>query len=210
MLADEHHALGVLLSGRLEAPSWRGSSGEADFFAAKALLASLLDHFHLDWSVQPAQWPFLHPGRAAAVLAGRETLGFLGELHPLVASAWDLGRTAVFTVDLGKLAAAAPALFSFAGFASVPSLRQDLAVTLPVEVAAAETLERVRVAAGEMLEDVSIFDVYTGEQVGEGRRSLALTLTFRAQDRTLTDEDVAPVRNRIIAALGEAGGELRG
>jgi phenylalanyl-tRNA synthetase beta chain len=61
-----------------------------------------------------------------------------------------------------------------------------------------------------MLEDVSIFDVYTGEQVGKGRRSLALTLTFRAQDRTLTDEDVAPVRDRIIAALGEAGGELRG
>jgi phenylalanyl-tRNA synthetase beta chain len=210
VLADEHHALGVLLSGRLEAPSWRGSPAEADFFAAKALLASLLDHFHLDWSVQPAQWPFLHPGRAAAVLAGGETLGFLGELHPLVAGAWDLGRTAVFTVDLGKLAVATPALVSFAEFASVPSLRQDLAVTLPVEVAAAETLERVRRAAGEMLEDVSIFDVYTGEQVGEGRRSLALTLTFRAQDRTLTDEDVSPVRDRIIAALGEAGGELRG
>jgi phenylalanyl-tRNA synthetase beta chain len=68
----------------------------------------------------------------------------------------------------------------------------------------------VRTAAGDVLEDVEVFDVYTGRQAGEGRRSLALTLTFRARDRTLTDEDVAPVRERIVAALGEVGGELRG
>ena len=65
-------------------------------------------------------------------------------------------------------------------------------------------------AGGEMLDDVSVFDVYTGPQVGEGKRSLALALSFRAQDRTLTDEDVAPARAKIVAALGELGGELRG
>ncbi len=75
---------------------------------------------------------------------------------------------------------------------------------------AAEVLERVRASGGESLEQVEIFDVYTGEQVGEGRRSLALALTFRALERTLTDEDVAPVRERIVAALAEIGGELRG
>jgi phenylalanyl-tRNA synthetase beta chain len=209
-LADEHHALGALLSGRLAPRSWRAAPGEADFFAAKALLGALLDRFHLDWSVQPGSWPFLHPGRAAAVLAGEEQLGFIGELHPLVASAWDLQRTAVFTVDLGKLAAAAPAVVSFSELASVPSLRQDLAVTLPAGVAAGEILQRLSAAAGETLEDVDVFDVYTGEQVGEGRRSLALALTFRAHDHTLTDEDVTPARERIIAALAEIGGELRG
>jgi phenylalanyl-tRNA synthetase beta chain len=212
----EHHALGVLLSGGLEPRSWRGARGEADFFAAKALLGSLLDRFHLDWSVRPASWPFLHPGRSAAVLVaartgvGEDTLGFLGELHPLVAAAWDLGRTAAFVVDLGKLAAAAPSVLAFRAFASVPSLRQDLAVTLPAAVSAAQVLERVRAAAGETLEDASVFDVYTGEQVGAGRRSLALALSFRAPDRTLTDEDVAPARERIVAALAEIGGELRG
>jgi len=210
MGTGEHHALGALLSGRLTPRSWRDTAGEADFFSAKAVLAALLDRFHLDWSVQPDSSPFLHPGRAAAVLAGEERLGFIGELHPLVAGAWDLGRTAVFAVDLGKLAAAAPAVVSFAELASVPSLRQDLAVTMPAGVPVGEILERVRTAAGEMLEDVDVFDVYTGEQVGEGRRSLALTLTFRAPDRTLTDEDVAPLRERIIAALAEMGGELRG
>jgi len=208
--ADEHHVLGVLISGRLAPRSWRGRDGEVDFFAAKALLAALLDTFHLDWSVQPGSWPFLHPARAAAVLVDGQPLGFLGELHPLVAGAWDLERVAAFAVDLGKLAAAALPLVSFRPLASVPALRQDLAVTLPADVPAAEGLERLRGAAGEMLEDVRVFDVYTGEQVGEGRRSLALALTFRAADRTLTDEDVAPLRERIVAALAEIGGELRG
>jgi phenylalanyl-tRNA synthetase beta chain len=209
--ADEHHALGVLLSGSLAPRSWRGTTTEADFFAAKALLASLLDKFHVQWSVAPESRPFLHPGRSAAVLLdGTTRVGSLGEVHPLVAREWDLDRAAVFTVDLGKLAAAAPPLVSFRPFPSVPALRQDLAVTLPESVPAAEVLRRVREAAGEMLEDVSVFDVYTGGQVGEGRRSLALALTFQSSERTLTDEDVAPGRERIVAALAELGGELRG
>jgi phenylalanyl-tRNA synthetase beta chain len=98
----------------------------------------------------------------------------------------------------------------FGPFASVPPLRQDLAVALPDAVSAAEALDAVRAAAGEMLEDVSVFDVYAGEQVGEGRRSLALALSFRAREQTLTEEDVAPVRERIVAALRQLGGELRG
>ena len=209
-LADEHHALGVLMSGRLAPSSWRGEPGEADFFAAKALLGALLEKLGVSWSVEPAGWPFLHPGRSAAVLAGSERLGFLGELHPLVAGAWDLPRTVAFAVDIGRVAAVAPEIVAFRSFPSVPSLRRDLAVILPEEVSAAQTLERVRSAAGEMLDDVGVFDVYSGEQIGEGRRSLALSLSFSSAERTLTDEDIAPVRARILQALGELGGELRG
>jgi phenylalanyl-tRNA synthetase beta chain len=211
--ADEHHALGVLLCGGLAPRSWRGERVEADFFAAKALLAGLLDRFHIDWSVQPAEperWPFLHPGRSAAVLAGEETLGLLGEVHPLVAERWDLPRTAVFAIDAGKLAAAAPEVSAFEPFGAFPVLRQDIAVTLPESVAAAEVLDAVREAAGETLDEVEVFDVYTGEQVGAGRRSLALALSFRSLHSTLTDEDVAPVREKIVAALKQLGGELRG
>ena len=207
---SEHHAFGVLLSGALVPSSWRGAPVEADFFAAKALLSALLWKLRVGWSVQPRSWPFLHPGRSAAVLAGGEALGFLGELHPRVAGAWDLHGAAAFAIDLDRAIAAAPAAVEFRAFASVPSLRQDLAVTLPEAISAAEALERVRAAAGEMLEDVSVFDVYAGEQVGQGKRSLALALSFRAPDRTLTDADVAPARERIVAALGELGGELRG
>ncbi len=153
------------------------------------------------------------PGAGAALAGddgGAVRLGFVGELHPLVAGAWDLQRTAAFAIDLGKLAALAPSLVEFAAFGPFPPLRQDLAVTLPESVPAAEALARVRAAAGEVLEEARVFDVYTGEQVGEGRRSLALALSFRALERTLTDEDIEPVRGRIVAALRELGGELRG
>jgi phenylalanyl-tRNA synthetase beta chain len=233
--ADERHGLGALLSGHLAPRAWRGERVEADFFAAKALLAGLLDGCHVRWSVAAAEWPFLHPGRSAAVLAcapvdadtsadaaseeksegaapGRDEqalLGFLGELHPAVAASWDLGRTAVFAIDLGELAAVTPETVAFRPFGAFPPLRQDLAVTLPESVAADEVLARVRAAGGETLGEVEVFDVYTGAQVGEGRRSLALALSFRALDRTLTDEDVAPARARIVEALGEIGGELR-
>jgi phenylalanyl-tRNA synthetase beta chain len=240
---EEHHALGALLTGMLGgsgSKSWRGERREADFFAVKALLEGVLDKFHVAWSVRPAgDWPFLHPGRSAEVLAGGDgrraeadgaksklvlaetgtpaegeclqaSVGFVGEVHPLVAAEWDLGRTAVFAIDLGKLAAASAPVAAFAPFASVPSLRQDLAVVLPDDVPAGQVLERVKQAGGELLDDVSVFDVYTGPQVGEGRRSLALALSFRGQERTLTDEGVAPARAKIVAALGELGGELRG
>jgi phenylalanyl-tRNA synthetase beta chain len=211
--ADEHHGLGVLLSGELEPSSWRGERREADFFAAKALLGALLERFSIDWKVEPVEpsgWPFLHPGRSAAVMVDDVRLGFLGELHPLVAGAWDLERTAAFAIDLGKLAALASPLVEYTAFGPFPALRQDLAVTLPESVSAGEALARVRSAAGGLLEEVRVFDVYTGEQVGEGRRSLALALSFRALERTLTDEDVEPLRAKIVVALQEIGGELRG
>jgi phenylalanyl-tRNA synthetase beta chain len=214
--ADEHHALGALLTGSLEPRSWRGGERhEADFFAAKALLGGLLERFGLDWSVAAEGWPFLHPGRSAAVLASGEggapvKLGFLGELHPLVAGEWDLPRTAAFAIDLGRLAAVTPEARAFEAFGAFPPLRQDLAVTLPVDVPAGEVLQAVRGAGGAGLEEAEIFDVYSGAQVGEGRRSLALALSFRDAERTLTDEDVAPLRAGIVEALAKLGGELRG
>jgi phenylalanyl-tRNA synthetase beta chain len=208
--AEEHHALGALISGALSPRSWRGEPPETDFFAAKAVLAAVLEKLRVPWSVEPAEFPFLHPGRSAAVLAAGGQVGFLGELHPLVAGAWVLPRTAAFAVDLDQVVAASPEVLDFQPFPAVPPLRQDLAVSLPEAIPAATVLQRAREAAGSVLEDVEVFDVYSGEQVGPGSRSLALALSFRAGDRTLTDEDVAPVRERIVAALRELGGELRG
>jgi phenylalanyl-tRNA synthetase beta chain len=215
-LADEHNALGVLLTGALEPRTWRGQPPRADFFAAKALLEVLLGRLRVAWSVHARAWPFLHPGRSAAVHAGERALGFIGELHPLVARAWDLPHAgtgehaAVFVVDVDALAVLAPPVTTFEPFAVVPPLRQDIAVTLGEGVGAEQLLAAVREAAGDVLEDARIFDVYTGEQVGEGRRSLAIALSFRARDRTLTDDEVAPARERIVAAVAGLGGELRG
>ena len=209
----EHRSLAVLLTGRLHEPSWGASElPVADFYAVKALLDSLAAALRVDGiELAPEPQPFLHPGRAAAItLAGAgEPIGWLGELHPLVAGSWELPGASVFEIDLDRLIAAAPVETGYEDLIGYPPLRQDLAVVLPVDVPAAMTLSTAREAAGELLRDVRVFDVYTGAQVGEGRRSLALALSFRASDRTLTDEDVAPVRERIVAALGALGGELR-
>jgi phenylalanyl-tRNA synthetase beta chain len=214
-LPHEHRALGGLVHGHAAPPTWGAPSPPtADLFAVKALLGAPLDALRVDWSVSAPDepQPFLHPGRSATVLAADEIVGWVGELHPLVARAWDLdGTVGVFEVDLDRVVAHAVAVPYYKDLTSFPPVRQDLAVVLDDDVSAATTLDTVRDAAGDLLRDVRVFDVYRGAQVGEGRKSLALALTFQAPDRTLTDEDVAPVRDKVVTALTETlGGELRG
>jgi phenylalanyl-tRNA synthetase beta chain len=214
-LADEHHALGALLTGRLGDGGWRGGAPQADFFAAKGVLAAVLDALRLDWTVEAAEWPFLHPGRSAAVLAGETRLGFVGELHPLVAREWEIDQpVAVFAVNLDAIAPLVPETTGYVDLISFPALRQDIAVVVGDDVPAARVVEVVRAAGGKLLAGAEVFDVFRGEDLNParpGRISLALHLEFRAGDRTLSDEDVAPVREKIVARLlDELGGELRG
>ncbi len=212
-LADEHHALAALLHGPLAPEDWRADGRPAaDFFAVKGVLEQLLATLRVEASFAPAEWPFLHPGRSAEVLVDGARVGFVGEIHPAVAEAWELPQVAaVFAIDLGKVLAAAPEVITYADLTSYPALRLDLAVVLPEDVPADRVLEVVRAAGGKRLVDVRVFDVFSGAQVGEGKRSLALHLEFRAADSTLTDEDVAPARAKIMKKLAsELGGELRG
>ncbi|HWI71046.1 MAG TPA: phenylalanine--tRNA ligase subunit beta, partial [Baekduia sp.] len=213
-LPHEHRSLGAVLHGRLTAPSWgdQNAPRAVDFFAAKGLLAGALDALRVDWSVRAQAEPFLHPGRSAQVLADEEVVGWVGELHPLVTRAWELeGAVAAFELDLDRVVAHAVAVPHFRDLTSFPPVRQDLAVIVGEDVAADDVLGVVRGAGGRLLDGVRVFDVYRGAQVGEGRKSLALALTFQAPDRTLSDDDVAPVRDKVVAALAEqVGGELRG
>ncbi|HMI69737.1 MAG TPA: phenylalanine--tRNA ligase subunit beta, partial [Solirubrobacteraceae bacterium] len=211
-LPHEHRALGGVLTGRLHRQTWgTAEPPRAGFFAAKGLLGAALEAVRVRWDVAPAREPFLHPGRTARVLAAGEDVGWIGELHPLVARAWDLDHgAALFEVDLDRVVAHADAVLRYVDLTSFPELRMDLSLTLGDDVPAATVLATVREAGGELLAGVRVFDLYHGEQVGEGRKSLALALAFRAGDRTLTDEDVAPLRARIVAALrDDLGGELR-
>jgi phenylalanyl-tRNA synthetase beta chain len=211
-LPHEHRALGGILAGRLRPQSWgTAEPPRAGFFAAKGLLGAALDAVRVRWDVQPATEPFLHPGRTARVLAGGEDVGWIGELHPLVARLWDLDRgAALFEIDLDHALSHADAVPQYVDLTSFPALRLDLAFALPDDVPAATVLHSVREAGGSLLADVRVFDLYRGAQVGEGRKSLALALAFRAPDRTLTDEDVAPLRDRIVGAVRDGlGGELR-
>jgi phenylalanyl-tRNA synthetase beta chain len=207
---SERSALAVLLSGRMEPATWGASDPpKADLFAAKGVLEALGEALRVEVECDADQQPFLHPGRAAAVMVEGEKIGWLGELHPLVAREWGIEGAAVMELELDRLLEIASDEHLYSDVISYPALRQDLAVVLPEEVPAARVLETVREVARKLLDEVGVFDVYSGPQVGEGKRSLALSLAFRASDRTLTDEDVAPVRERIVAALGALGGELR-
>jgi phenylalanyl-tRNA synthetase beta chain len=154
--------------------------------------------------------PFLHPGRSTAVVVGGVPAGWLGELHPLVAREWDLPGGAGFEVDVAALLEAGPASDArYEDVITYPAVYQDIAVVVPDDVEVATVGTAVRAGGGALLRNADVFDLYRGEQVGEGRKSLALRLEFRAADRTLTDEEVAARRQAIKEALAEIGGSLR-
>jgi phenylalanyl-tRNA synthetase beta chain len=177
------------------------------FFAAKGVVEALFEAARVETpAFVTTDEPFLHPGRAAAVGDG-----FVGELHPLVAEAFELEPgVAVFEVGLDGLRGRPPEEVLYRDVTSFPPLRQDIAVVVAEDVPAGRVVEVVRSAGGDALTRVEVFDVYRGPQVGDGRKSLALHLVFQASDRTLTDAEADAVRERVVAALAtELGGELR-
>jgi phenylalanyl-tRNA synthetase beta chain len=205
--ASEAHHLAALLT-QAAPGGWRTPERPADFFAAKALLEAVLQAAALDFTLRPDARPFLHPGRAASVVSDGRTIGWVGELHPLVARAWDIDLPAAgFEIDLDALGP--PPTERYRDVTSLPAVLQDIAVVVAEDVSAAAVVDAVRTGGGELLAGVSIFDLYRGEQVREGRKSLALRLEFRAPDRTLTDSEVAELRAAIEQQLSEIGGRLR-
>jgi phenylalanyl-tRNA synthetase beta chain len=210
--ARERHHLAAILTEAAPG-TWRTESRPADFYAAKALVEAVLGSLAVDWTAKAAARPFLHPGRTATILAGSggRELGWIGELHPLVARAWEVPAAAAFELDADALAELAPAgdETGYRDLMSHPAIVQDIAVTVAEDVTAAELQAAVRGGGGELLRSVHVFDLYRGEQLGEGRKSVALRLEFRARDRTLTDAEVAERRTEIERVLSELGGALR-
>ena len=208
ILADEHHGLGVLISGK-GPQHWRGEPDPADFYAAKALLEAVLGVAGAELSLIREDLPWLHPGRAAIVMANDTRIGLIGELHPLVTAAWDLGLTSAWTINLDILAGLATEVTHYNAFSSFPPLREDLAVVLPETVSAADAIAAIREAGGPDLTSVAVFDLYHGDQISSGNVSLAFHLEFQSPDRTLTGEDVGARREAIDRALTDLGGMLR-
>jgi phenylalanyl-tRNA synthetase beta chain len=211
--AEPHH-IAAILSGPVRPPSWREPEPPAaDFFAAKGVLAGMLDTVRVPWSVEPTTEPepFLHPGAAARILIDGSPAGWIGQIHPQVAAGWDWSDPInAFELDLDAVAQRvhAPA---YQDVTSFPEVREDLAVIVADAVSAAEVLAVVRQAGSPLLSGVEVFDVYRDvERIGAGNVSLALRLRFRAADRTLTDEEVAAKRNKIAAALAkQVSGRVR-
>ncbi|HYN50501.1 MAG TPA: hypothetical protein VES62_06215, partial [Thermoleophilaceae bacterium] len=223
--ALERHHLAALMT-RAAPGGWRSEARPADFFSARALLEGVLEAAGLPWWAEEGGRPFLHPGRAASIIAGdryssppanrrfapdERKIGWLGELHPLVTRAWDLpDPVAAFELDVEavtELGAASPT--TYRDVTSFPAVLQDIAVVVAEELAAEQVIEAVRAGGGPLLQRVEIFDLYRGEQLDEGHKSLALRLEFRAPDRTLTDDEVTERRGAIERHLAELGGKLR-
>ncbi len=189
--------------GELPDERWRlGAITEGGFARAKGALEALQDALRAGRRVERAEEPFLHPGKAA-----RSDAGWVGELHPeLLEGSWG-----VFELDLATLFAGVEPVPLYEDVITYPPVRQDIAVVVAEEVPAGELVSAVREAAGEELGSVRIFDVYRGDQIGAGRKSIALALSFQSAERTLSDEDAAAIRERIVRALAERfGAELRG
>jgi phenylalanyl-tRNA synthetase beta chain len=209
-VAHEPHRIAALASGALHAPGWRGEAEQADFYALKGVLEALAAQLGAELGVEAAQEPFLHPGRAGRILIQGEPAGWVGELHPLVCRAWDLEGASAFELELAQLVAASPyGAEQYEDVVSYPAVNQDIAVVVPDATTAAEVRAAALKGAGELLDSIEVFDLYRGEQLGEGRKSIAMRLSFRAADRTLTDEEVAERRGAIQGALAEIGGSLR-
>jgi phenylalanyl-tRNA synthetase beta chain len=206
----EPHRIGALAVGPLVEKSWRGGGEPADFFALKGALEALAAQLGVELSFVAAEEPFLHPGRSAVVEIGGAAVGWIGEVHPLVCREWDLEAAVGFEIEAGALIAAATAgVEAYEDVTTFPAAHQDLAVVVPVEVSATAVRDAILAGGGELLRSARVFDLFEGEQLGAGRKSLALRLEFRAPDRTLTDEEVAPLREAIKAKLDAIGGTLR-
>jgi phenylalanyl-tRNA synthetase beta chain len=212
-LADpftEHRKLGFVLAGSAE-PGWAGPRRSFDVWDATGIIERLFAGLrveHWSWGGPPAG-PF-HPGRAATVMVGDRHAGVVGEIHPRVATALDLeGRVSVGVLGLGPLYDAVGA-FAFRDVPRFPPLLRDLAFIVPEDTQAGTVRALLVTAAGPLLDSIELFDVYSGDAVPTGAKSLAFRVGLRAEDRTLSDTDAEPVFAAMVEAVATgAGGELR-
>jgi len=175
---------------------------EDGFFRAKGAVEAIHRALKLEQRFEPAgDEPYFHPSKAARVEAGP-----LGELHPsLLDGVWG-----AFELDLDTLASRAPEVAQFEDVVSYPALRQDLAFVVDETVTAAALVDAAREAAGPELREMRVFDVYRGEPIPPGKKSVAFSVAFQSSERTLSDEDAARLRDRIVSALAQRfGAELR-
>ncbi len=196
--------------GRQGAGGYHGVSREADFFTASGVVEMLASLTGISLTLVEAALPSLHPGRAARVMQGEIMVGFVGELHPAVARDFGLKeRVAIGELELEPLVRPSEP-WSLRDISPFPPVRFDLAFEAPEELPAGRLESVIRSSAGDMLETLNLFDVFRGGTLGEGRKSLAYRLTFRAHDRTLTDEEMGVVRQRIVVAAAQLDARLRG
>ncbi len=214
-LPDEVRYLVIAMTGPREPESWQDAdTSPVDFYDLKGMVESLLNGLHVSGvAFEPMEHPSYHPGRVARLRVNGEHVGMLGQLHPMVQEAFDLpGEAPVLAaeIDFEALSRRIPASHRISPVPRFPAVRQDIALVVDQNVPAGQVQAAILAAGGPLLADVRLFDVYQGEQIGAGKKSLAYALTFQAEDRTLTDQEVAKVQAKIVSRLEkELGAKLR-
>ncbi|MCD7032831.1 phenylalanine--tRNA ligase subunit beta [Metabacillus sp. GX 13764] len=210
--SEREHAAGAITGLWLSQP-WQGEKKPADFYVLKGILEGLFDQLGLEEKMifKQAKREGMHPGRTAEVFLNGELAGFIGQLHPSVQKQNDLTDTYVFELDLTKLMEADSEGVSYSVIPRFPGITRDIALVTSKETAAGDLRSAIIAAGGKLLKEVSVFDVYEGDRLEEGKKSIAFSLKYMDPERTLTDEEVAASYSKIMKAAEEKfGAVLRG
>ena len=202
--------LGVVLAGEREASGWWGDGRPAGWADAVQVVREVARVLGVDVEVRQATRAPWHPGRCAQFLVNGVELGHAGELHPAVCAAYGVpARTSAVEVDLELLIGQAPDAVRPEPFSTYPVAKEDVALVVDRDLPAAVLAATLREGAGPLLESVRLFDVYESAQIGEGKRSLAFALRFRAPDRTLTEAETGAARDAAVALAAERHGAVQ-
>jgi phenylalanyl-tRNA synthetase beta chain len=207
-LPDEPRRLAIAITGLRQEPGWsQADPTPFDFYDLKGLLETLFASLHIaDVCYTPAAHPYFHPGKCASIASGETHLGTTGELHPLVSERLDLNAAPVVVAELDLEAISDKMLsrYTVQPVPAYPPILEDIAVIVDDDLPAGDVEAAIRQAGGKMLTGVRLFDTYKGQQIGEGKKSLAYNLTYQAFDRTLTDREATQIRQRIVRQLEQS------
>ncbi len=206
---DQPQHLAVVVSGAREPDGWWGKGRAATWSDSLEAIRRVAKAVGVDLVVRAGSRTPWHPGRCAELLVGDVAIGYGGELHPAVCTAYGVpARTALAEIDLDALLASAVEITPAPVFSSYPVAKEDVALIVDDAIPAAAVADSLSQGAGRLLESVRLFDLYTGAQIDEGKKSLAFALRFRAPDRTLTEEEVAGARDAAIALTVQRHGAV--
>lgn len=190
-----------------------GLYGEGDFFSMKGVVEEFFEKIGMKEkeSYDPNSGKsFLHPGRQANIIYDGDVVGYLGEVHPMVASNYGIGgRAYVAVIDMPTLQEKATFNRKYEGIAKYPAVTRDISMVVPKEILAGQIEEVIAKRGGANLEDYKLFDIYEGAQIKAGFKSIAYSIVFRAKDKTLEEAEITTAMNRILKDLEEMGIELR-
>lgn len=191
------------ITGKRMPVSWNQSRDMVDFYDLKGVVETLLEDLGIkDYSFISAENSSLHPGKTAAVVVGEKNIGIMGEIHPAVLEAFGLTKPVyMFEISVANLVESANLVPRYQQLPKYPAINRDLALLVDETVPAVRVMELMREIGGDLLKDVTIFDVYTGEQVPVGKKSMAITLMYQAADRTLTDKEIEEKQKSMLEGL---------